>query len=136
MILRAFRGVTLSQVRISGEPHWRLSPLSETQKCILKLLGVSSRTFSKLIPTISETDFQITRTVSHNGPLEGIFVRPDRDPLTRFRELRANFRGLLSLAKVRLSFFPYTYRHLVLTFNLPLLTIPRVPLVGRRTFEK
>jgi transposase len=58
MMLRAFRGVTLSRVRISGETHWRLSPLSETQKRILKLLGLSSRTFSKLIPIISETDFQ------------------------------------------------------------------------------
>lgn len=58
MMLRAFRGVTLSQVGINGETHWHLSPLSETQKRILKLLGLSSRTFSKLIPTISKTDFQ------------------------------------------------------------------------------
>lgn len=58
MMLRAFRGVTLSRLRIRGETHWQLSPLSETQKRILKLLGLSSRAFSKLIPTISETDFQ------------------------------------------------------------------------------
>ena len=58
MMLRAFRGVTLSRLRINGETHWRLSPLSETQKRILKLLGFSSRWFSKLIPTISKTDFQ------------------------------------------------------------------------------
>lgn len=58
MILRAFRGVTLSRLRVNGETHWHLSPLSETQKRILKLLGLSSRTFSKLLPTISKTDFQ------------------------------------------------------------------------------
>ena len=58
MMLRAFRGVTLSRVRIGGETHWHLSPLSETQKRILELLGLSSRTFSKLTPTISKTDFQ------------------------------------------------------------------------------
>lgn len=51
MMLRAFRGVTLSQIRIRGETHWHMSPLSEVQKRILKLLGLSSRTFSKLIPT-------------------------------------------------------------------------------------
>ena len=58
MMLRAFRGVTLSRLSVDGETHWHLSPLSETQKHILKLLGLSSRTFSKLIPAISKTDFQ------------------------------------------------------------------------------
>ncbi|MCI0524248.1 MAG: IS1634 family transposase [Acidobacteria bacterium] len=58
MMLRAFRGVTLSRLSVDGETHWHLSPLSETQKRILKLLGLPSRTFSKLIPTISKTDFQ------------------------------------------------------------------------------
>jgi transposase len=58
MMLRAFRGVTLSRLSVNDETHWHLSELSETQKRILKLLGLSSRTFSKLIPTISKTDFQ------------------------------------------------------------------------------
>lgn len=58
MMLRAFRGVTLTQLSVNGETHWHLSPLSETQKSILKLLGLSSQTFSKLIPAISKTDFQ------------------------------------------------------------------------------
>jgi len=58
MMLRAFRGLTLTRVSANGETHWHLSPLSETQKRILKLLGLSSRTFSKLIPTISKTGFQ------------------------------------------------------------------------------
>ncbi|MGH9931448.1 MAG: IS1634 family transposase, partial [Pyrinomonadaceae bacterium] len=51
MMLRAFRGLTLSRLSVNGETHWHLSRLSETQKRILKLLGLSSRTFSKLIPT-------------------------------------------------------------------------------------
>jgi transposase len=58
MMLRAFRGLTLSRLSVNGETHWHLTPLSDTQKRILKLLGLSSRTFSKLLPTISKTNFQ------------------------------------------------------------------------------
>jgi len=58
MMLRAFRGVTLSHFSINGETHWHLTPLTDTQKRILKLLGLPSGTFSKLLPTISKTDFQ------------------------------------------------------------------------------
>jgi transposase len=58
MMLRAFRGMTLSHLIVNGETHWHLTPLSDTQKRILKLLGLPSRTFSKLLPTISKTDFQ------------------------------------------------------------------------------
>jgi transposase len=58
MMLRTFRGVTLSYLNVNGEIHWHLTPLSDTQKRILKLLGLPSRTFSKLLPTISKTDFQ------------------------------------------------------------------------------
>jgi transposase len=57
MMLRAFRGVTLSSITIEGETHWHLTPLSDTQKRILKLLGISTRTFSKLIPAIPKTEF-------------------------------------------------------------------------------
>lgn len=58
LLFRAFRGITLSRLTINDETHWLLSELSKPQKRILKLLGLSSRTFSKLIPTISKTDFQ------------------------------------------------------------------------------
>jgi|SRR5215468_3775273 len=58
MMLRAFRGITLSRLIVNGETHWHLSDLSETQKRILKLLGLSSQAYSKLIPVISKTDFQ------------------------------------------------------------------------------
>lgn len=57
MMVRAFREVTLSRVTIQGEVHWHLTPLSETQKRILNLLGLPPRTFSKLVPTIPKTEF-------------------------------------------------------------------------------
>ena len=57
MLLRAFRELTLSRINIEGETHWYLTPLSETQKRILKLLGLSTRIFSKLIPAIPKTEF-------------------------------------------------------------------------------
>ena len=57
MMLRAFRGVTLSCFTIEGETHLCLTLLSDTQKRILNLLGLSTRTFSKLIPAIRKTEF-------------------------------------------------------------------------------
>lgn len=57
MMLRAFRGVTLSRITLAGETHWHLTPLSDTQKRILKLLGLSTRTFSILVSTIPKSDF-------------------------------------------------------------------------------
>ena len=58
MMLRAFHGVTLSRFSVKGETHWHLTPLTEPQKRILKLLGLPPQTFSKLLPAISKTDFQ------------------------------------------------------------------------------
>jgi transposase len=58
LMLRAFRGVTLSCLTVKGEIYWHLSPLSHPQKRILKLLGLSSRAFTKLHPTISKPEFQ------------------------------------------------------------------------------
>lgn len=57
MLLRAFRGVTLSRLTLHAETHWHLTPLSDTQKRILKLLGLSPRIFVRLLPAISKTDF-------------------------------------------------------------------------------
>ena len=57
MMLRTFRGVTLSCITVEGETHWHLTPLSDTQERILKLLGLSTRTFSKLVPAIPKTEF-------------------------------------------------------------------------------
>ena len=58
MLLRAFRGVTLSRITLHTETHWHITPLSDTQKRILKLLGLSPRIFAQLLPAISKTDFQ------------------------------------------------------------------------------
>ena len=57
MMLRAFRGVTLARLSVNGETHWHLTPLTDAQKRILKLLGLPPQTFSKLFPAISKTDF-------------------------------------------------------------------------------
>lgn len=57
MMLRAFDGVTLSRITVEAETHWYLTPLSDTQKRILKLLGLSSKTFSSLVPAIPKSDF-------------------------------------------------------------------------------
>ncbi len=57
MMLRAFRGITRSRITIEGETHWCLTPLTETQKRILKLLGLSTRRFSNIIPAIPKTEF-------------------------------------------------------------------------------
>ena len=51
MMIRAFRGITLSRLSVGGEIHWHISPLSATQKRILELLGISPKVFSRLIPT-------------------------------------------------------------------------------------
>jgi transposase len=58
MLLRAFRGVTLARITLHAETHWHITPLSDTQKRILKLLGLSPRIFAQLLPAISKTDFQ------------------------------------------------------------------------------
>jgi transposase len=57
MMLRAFREVTLSRITIGGEVHWHLTPLSDTQKHILNLLGLPKSIFSKLLPAIPKTEF-------------------------------------------------------------------------------
>lgn len=51
MMIRAFCGSTLARFSGGSEMHWHISPLSVTQKRILKLLGISSKVFSRLIPT-------------------------------------------------------------------------------------
>jgi transposase len=57
MLLRSFRGLTLSCITIAGHTHWHLTPLSVTQTLILKLLGLSMETFSILVLPIPKTNF-------------------------------------------------------------------------------
>jgi len=47
-LLKAFRGVNLSKVKVGKRTYHHLSPLSETQKAILRLLGFSEQVYTKL----------------------------------------------------------------------------------------
>jgi hypothetical protein len=58
MRLRAFPHLPRSCFSVKGETQWHLPPLSPTQTRILKLLGISSSAFSKLVPTIPKTEWQ------------------------------------------------------------------------------
>jgi transposase len=62
MMLRAFRGITLSQITINGATSDYLTPLNEVQKRILKLLGLPLETYSWLVPQLSKTDFHSHET--------------------------------------------------------------------------
>ena len=57
LLLQAFGELTLSRIQVGKRTHWHLTPLSETQKRILELLGLPTETFSKLLPTNSKTDY-------------------------------------------------------------------------------
>jgi len=49
MMLRSFRGLTLSRITIDGKPHDYLTPLNEVQKRILKLMELPLETYSGLV---------------------------------------------------------------------------------------
>ena len=48
LLLRAFRGVTLSHVRVAGAEHVHLTPLNAVQKRILKLLEMPQSIYTEL----------------------------------------------------------------------------------------
>lgn len=48
LLLRAFRGITLSHVRVAGTKHLHLTPLNAVQKRILKLLGMPTSIYTEL----------------------------------------------------------------------------------------
>jgi transposase len=48
MMLRAFRGLTLSRIKIDGKEHYHLTPLNSVQKRILKLMEVPLESYSGL----------------------------------------------------------------------------------------
>lgn len=50
MMLRTFRGITLSKIIINGHISEHLTPLNSVQRRILELLGLPAETFSRLIP--------------------------------------------------------------------------------------
>jgi transposase len=49
MMLRAFRGLTLSRIIIAGKPHDHLTPLNEVQQRILKLMELPLEIYSELV---------------------------------------------------------------------------------------
>ena len=49
MMLAAFRGVTLSRIKIDGKLHEHLTPLNAVQKRILVLMEVSRASYDALI---------------------------------------------------------------------------------------
>lgn len=49
MVLRAFRGLTLSRIIIDGKPHDHLTPLNKVQKRILELMELPLEIYSGLV---------------------------------------------------------------------------------------
>ena len=49
MMLQAFRGVTLSRIKIDGKLHEHLTPLNDVQKRILKLMEVPLEIYYGLV---------------------------------------------------------------------------------------
>jgi transposase len=49
MMLQAFRGVTLSRIKIDGKPHDYLTPLNDVQKRILELMEVPPESYDGLV---------------------------------------------------------------------------------------
>jgi len=50
LILRAFRGLSLTVVEMSGQVCGLLSPLSDQHQRLLELLGLSADIYGRLIP--------------------------------------------------------------------------------------
>jgi len=48
-MLQAFRGVTLSRIKIDGKPHDYLTPLNDVQKRILELMEVPPESYDGLV---------------------------------------------------------------------------------------
>ena len=57
MMLRTFRGLTLSQVTINGQTFDHVTPLNDVQQRILELLEFPMAIFSKIATQFSNTDF-------------------------------------------------------------------------------
>jgi hypothetical protein len=62
MMLRAFRGVTLSQITIGGQTYDHFTPLNEVQQRILELMEVPLEIYSGIIIQCSNTDFHSRET--------------------------------------------------------------------------
>jgi transposase len=62
MMLFAFRGVTLSRIKINGKLHEYLTPLNDVQKRILVLMAIPLECYEGLVTRFSKTDFHSHET--------------------------------------------------------------------------
>jgi transposase len=60
LILRAFRGISLTVVAIAGQVRTLLSPLSGLQQRLLELLGASTHLYERLIEHFQEPAFNLS----------------------------------------------------------------------------
>ena len=62
MLLRTFRGVTLSSMTVNGQSFLHLTPLNEVQQRILALLELPLETFSRIVTQLSNSEFHSRET--------------------------------------------------------------------------
>jgi transposase len=62
MLLRAFRGVTLSRIRLHGKTYDHMTPLNAVQQRILKLLEMPPDIYDGIVSRFSKTDFHSRET--------------------------------------------------------------------------
>jgi transposase len=62
MMLRTFRGLTLSQVTVNGQTFDHVTPLNGVQQCVLALLEFPLIIFSGIATQFSNTDFHSRET--------------------------------------------------------------------------
>jgi transposase len=62
MMLRPFRGVTLSSMTVNGQSFLHLTPLNDVQQRILALLDLPLETFSRIVTQLSNSEFHSRET--------------------------------------------------------------------------
>jgi transposase len=62
MLLRTFRGVTLSSITVNGQSFLHLTPLNDGQQRILALLELPLETFSRIVTQLSNSEFHSCET--------------------------------------------------------------------------
>jgi len=62
MLLRTFRGVTLSSITVNGQSFLHLTPLNEVQQRILTLLELPLETFTRIVTQLSNSGFHSRET--------------------------------------------------------------------------
>ena len=62
MLLRTFRGMTLSSITVNGQSFLHLTPLNDVQQRILTLLELPLETFSRIVTPLSNFEFHSCET--------------------------------------------------------------------------